>query len=210
MAFALTNFQPAGGQSRAGNAPQIFTYRTADTLATVDTSGYFNSVAYNLKAGDLIHVTVVDAVAAVTAVTAVATLVVASSASGVVDTFDAHSAGGGTYALNAYLADVSTAGQIYVPVPIGGNIVSVHTALNGVIATADAVLTVKAPDGTVGTITITASGSAAGDVDTTAAAPANTEVEKGETVEIETSGASTNTIAVMITIVIATKGVDSD
>lgn len=31
MAFLLVNFQPAAGQSKAGAAPQIHTYRTEDT-----------------------------------------------------------------------------------------------------------------------------------------------------------------------------------
>ena len=42
MAYSSTNLQPIGGQSKAGNAPQIWSYTTTDAHGTVDTSGYFN------------------------------------------------------------------------------------------------------------------------------------------------------------------------
>ena len=66
-----------------------------------------------------------------------------------------------------YIADVSTAGQIYVPIPeeFAGEVVEIRSALNGAIGTADATLTPKI-GGTAmtgGAITITQSGSAAGD-----------------------------------------------
>ena len=107
--------------------------------------------------------------------------------------------------LNFYIADVSTAGQIYVPVPdeFDGEVVEIRTALNGAIGTADAVLTPKI-DGTAmtnGAITITQSGSAAGDVDVSRPSGANA-VRAGQAIEIETNGASTNTVAVLGTIVI--------
>lgn len=55
MAFSATAFQPIGGQAKAGNSPQMWAYVTDDAAATVDTSGYFNSVASILKVGDLIY-----------------------------------------------------------------------------------------------------------------------------------------------------------
>jgi len=104
-----------------------------------------------------------------------------------------------------YIADVSTAGQIYVPVPdeFAGEVVEIRTALNGVIATANAVLTPKI-GGTAmtnGAITVAFSGSAAGDVDTSRPTSANS-VAAGGSIEIETNGASTNAVAVFGTIVI--------
>ena len=54
MAFSSTGFQPIGGQSKAGNAPQVWSYTTTDSAATVDTSGYFNTVASLVKVGDII------------------------------------------------------------------------------------------------------------------------------------------------------------
>ena len=104
-----------------------------------------------------------------------------------------------------YIADVSTAGQIYVPIPaeFDGDVVEIRTALNGAIATANAAITPKI-GGTAmtnGGITITQSGSAAGDVDTSNPTGANT-VRAGEAVEIETDGASTNAVAVSGVLVI--------
>lgn len=93
------------------------------------------------------------------------------------------------------IADVSTAGQIYIHIPSTGRLEMVSSVLNGAIGTADAVLTVKqsgSATATLGTITITQSGSAAGDVDTLTL---DTAVVEGDLIEIETNGASTNTIS---------------
>ena len=89
------------------------------------------------------------------------------------------------------ITDVSTAGQVYVPVPDAGKIVKVITALNGAIGTANAVLTLKIGGTAVtgGTVTITQSGSAAGDVDSCVPTAAN-EVLEDDAIEIETNGAS--------------------
>lgn len=105
----------------------------------------------------------------------------------------------------AYLANVSTAGQIYIPIneAMAGEVIEIRTALNGAIATANAVLTPKI-GGTAmtnGTVTITQSGSAAGDVDVSRPTGLRT-VAAGDTIEIETNGASTNTVSVHIMITI--------
>jgi hypothetical protein len=55
MAFNADNLMLAAG-SKAGNAPQMWTYKTNDLGTAVDGSGYFNSVASLLKVGDLIYV----------------------------------------------------------------------------------------------------------------------------------------------------------
>jgi hypothetical protein len=109
------------------------------------------------------------------------------------------------HTLTFIIDDVSTAGQVYVPVPdeFGGEVVEIRTALNGAITGADATLTAKL-GGTAmtnGTITITQSGSAAGDVDTARPSGAN-HVSAGEAIEIETDGGSTGTVRVFGTIVI--------
>ena len=54
MAFIATNFQLIGGQAKAGNAPQMWSYTTDDAATAVDTAGYFNAVASIVKPGDLI------------------------------------------------------------------------------------------------------------------------------------------------------------
>jgi hypothetical protein len=56
MAYSSTGLNAAGGQSKAGNAPQIWTYTSADAIATVNTSGYFNDASSLLKVGDIIYV----------------------------------------------------------------------------------------------------------------------------------------------------------
>jgi hypothetical protein len=55
MAYNSTGLNLASG-SKAGNAPQFWTYKTADLITAVDGSGYFNSAASLLKVGDLMYV----------------------------------------------------------------------------------------------------------------------------------------------------------
>jgi hypothetical protein len=55
MAFSADGFATIAA-SKAGNAPSIYSYKTADTQATVNTVGYFNSIASLLKVGDIIFV----------------------------------------------------------------------------------------------------------------------------------------------------------
>jgi len=54
MAFSATGFNAVGGQSKAGNAPCIYTYSSTDAQSVIRASGYFNTVASILKVGDLI------------------------------------------------------------------------------------------------------------------------------------------------------------
>ena len=56
MAYAVAGLQPIGGQSKAGNAPQIWSYTSSDAKTDIDASGYFNSASDLLKVGDLIYV----------------------------------------------------------------------------------------------------------------------------------------------------------
>jgi len=54
MAFSSTGLNSAGSQSKAGNAPQMWTYTTTDAIGDVNTAGYFNSIASLVKVGDII------------------------------------------------------------------------------------------------------------------------------------------------------------
>ena len=58
MAFDRDGWNPIGGQSRKGNAPQMWSYTApgTDAIADINSEGYFNSAADDLKVGDLIHV----------------------------------------------------------------------------------------------------------------------------------------------------------
>jgi hypothetical protein len=53
MPFAADGFNTHGA-SKAGNAPSVHTYSTADAIADVNTTGYFNAVASILRVGDII------------------------------------------------------------------------------------------------------------------------------------------------------------
>lgn len=81
MAYSSTGLNAAGGQSKAGNAPQIWTYTSADAIATVNTSGYFDGASSLLKVGDIIFV--YDS-----ATPTMSIVFVLSNASGVVDVSD--------------------------------------------------------------------------------------------------------------------------
>jgi len=82
MAFDAAGFATYSASKR-GNAPSMYGYKTADTIATVNTEGYFNALANTLEVGDVIHCVTS------TGSTAVVTLVyVVSNASGVVDVTD--------------------------------------------------------------------------------------------------------------------------
>jgi hypothetical protein len=81
MAFNADGFSTIAA-SKAGNAPSMYSYKTADTQATVNTAGYFNSVSSLVKVGDIIFV--YDS----TTPSLVLTYVNAVSAAGVVDIAD--------------------------------------------------------------------------------------------------------------------------
>jgi hypothetical protein len=52
MALTRATLQRIGSQNNGSIS--VFTYKTADTLATVDGSGYFNGASDLLKVGDMI------------------------------------------------------------------------------------------------------------------------------------------------------------
>lgn len=109
-----------------------------------------------------------------------------------------------SYFLTGEIEDISTAGQIYIACPDGGEVVQIWSVINGAIATADAVLTPKIGGTAItgGAITVATASSAAGDVDTSIPTAANT-VATGGTIEIETGGQSTNTVKCFITVEIS-------
>jgi len=66
--------------SKAGNAPQMWTYQSADAIGDIDGAGYFNDASSILKVGDLIYV-----YSSVGGSAAYGFVVVNSNSSGVVD-----------------------------------------------------------------------------------------------------------------------------
>jgi hypothetical protein len=82
MAYSATGFSTIGA-SKAGNSPSLYAYATTDTIADVNTSGYFNSLANILSVGD-----VIIARTSTGGTQALTLVFVASNASGVVDVTD--------------------------------------------------------------------------------------------------------------------------
>ena len=82
MAYDSAGFTTFGAAKR-GTAPAMYGYKTADTIATVNTEGYFNDLSDTLEVGDLIYCVTS------TGGTAVCTLTqVLSNTGGVVDVAD--------------------------------------------------------------------------------------------------------------------------
>lgn len=137
---------------------------------------------------------------------------VSSAASGAV--YIADGAGSGTWTvadtlnkviLTCRLTDVSTASSVYVVAPIAGTVSKIYSALQGPITVADSVVTasIGGVNLTNGSLTVAYSGSAAGDVDS-CTPTANNTVTAGQAIKITTDGASTDTAALVLTIVIDT------
>ena len=95
------------------------------------------------------------------------------------------------------LDDISTAGSAFAPIPYAGTITSIQTIIDGAIATDDADLTTEingvAVTGSL--IIVDNSSSAAGVVDSATPTAANA-VVVGDSLELITDGASTNTVKV--------------
>ena len=107
------------------------------------------------------------------------------------------------YFLTSTIADISTASSTFVPVPDGGKVIKIITALQGAIGTANAAITFEIGGVAItgGAITVTQSGSAAGDIDTGEPTAANDVAEDGS-IEMITDGSSSNTIKLVVTFVI--------
>ena len=71
-----------------GNGHKDWHYRTDDTIATVNTAGYFNEVAGVMSLGDNIQVDIVTAPAAPTAISAKHLVYVNANSGTVVDVTD--------------------------------------------------------------------------------------------------------------------------
>jgi len=80
MAYSSDGFNVIGA-AKKGNAPSMYTYTSADAIADVNTTGYFNALSDTLAVGDIIFVH--DS-----ATPTMSIVVVLSNASGVVDVSD--------------------------------------------------------------------------------------------------------------------------
>ncbi len=83
MAFARAGWNPIGGQSRKGSAPQVWSYTSTDAQTVIRASGYFNSVSADVAVNDVIF-----CVSASGGTPVVSISYVNANASGVVDVTD--------------------------------------------------------------------------------------------------------------------------
>lgn len=97
----------------------------------------------------------------------------------------------------------ATAAVKRIASPVAGDIVAIHTVLNGALAAGNATLTAKigAAAVTDGVVTIAQSGSAAGDVDATAPSAANT-VAVGSVISLTAGGTNTADVTASVIVVI--------
>ena len=107
------------------------------------------------------------------------------------------------YFITAEIEDISTASSTFVPVPDGGRIIKIITALQGAISGGNAAISFEIGGTAVtgGGITVAHSGSAAGDVDTAIPTAANEVAEDG-TIEMITDGGSTGAKILYVTFII--------
>ena len=128
---------------------------------------------------------------------------VASASSG--DVYLANGSGSGTWTsrqaiLTVQFPDISTASNLYVPIPYAGTVTKIQSALTAAISGGDAVFTVTNSSGSsMGTLTITQSGSAAGDVDTLTPSSNNT-VAAGSFIKIACAGAPSSHVETCIVV----------
>ncbi len=102
--------------------------------------------------------------------------------------------------LTVQFPDISSASNLYVPIPYAGTITKIQSALTAAISGGDAVFTISNSAGSsMGTLTITQSGSAAGDVDTLAPSSNNT-VTASDYIKIACNGGATSHVECVIVI----------
>ncbi len=123
--------------------------------------------------------------------------------------YKANGSGSGTWSsqttrsvFTVHLADLSSAENIYCPIPFGGTVSRVTSALEGSIAGGDVTVTVKnSSAATMGTITVTQSGSAAGDIDSLDPSSNNT-VTDNDYILIQTDGGASTHVDFMVSVVV--------
>lgn len=55
MAFSSTGWNTIAA-NKSGNAPSLYSYKSADTQATINTAGYFNTVSTLVNVGDVLFI----------------------------------------------------------------------------------------------------------------------------------------------------------
>lgn len=106
------------------------------------------------------------------------------------------------YVLSGVIDDISTAGQVYLPIPkeFAGEVYELVATLNNAITVADATLTVKVGATTVGTLVVPFTASAAGT--TVTASFSGDNAPAGGAIEVETNGGSTTAAKCYVSVVV--------
>lgn len=101
-----------------------------------------------------------------------------------------------------HFSDLSSAENIYCPIPFGGTVSRVTSVLEGSIAGGDVIVTVKnSSAATMGTLTVTQTGSAAGDIDSLEPTTNNT-VTDNDYILIQTNGGASTHVDFMVSFVV--------
>lgn len=133
---------------------------------------------------------------------------VASASSG--EVYVSNGSGSGTWVdnrrsvLTVHFSDLSSAENIYCPIPFGGTVSRVTSVLEGSIAGGDVTVTFKnSSAATMGTLTVTQTGSAAGDIDSLDPTTNNT-VTDNDYILIQTNGGASTHVDFMVSFVVET------
>jgi len=175
------------------NRKVYFYSSTADALATIVAADYFLGFTDQLDVGDVIIIE--DSSGAVTTRRVSATSATTVTVAAMDDQ---------KIYLTGRIADISTAGQVYLVSPVAGKVTGIRSVISAAITVADATLTGKINGAAItgGAVTVAFTGSAPGDTDTATPTAANS-VAAGGNIEIETNGGSTTasecTVVVEIT-----------
>jgi hypothetical protein len=189
MAFNSLYFAALGNQSKRGSAPQKYTYRTTDDVATITGNNYFSDISTLLEVNDEIEVEIVDSVSAPTIRNGNTQLAIVIKVSNLIV---AQEISVNKRVLVATLADVSTASTKALTSGIAGVITKITTYLGGAITVGDSALTfdIGGVAITNSAITVATAGSALGVIDTSSPTAART-LAAGDILTATTDGNST-------------------
>lgn len=183
MAFLIKNFSPVGANAKKGSSPQVFSYKSSDTIETIIHSGYFNEVKDLLVSGDIIIIhgnndtIIVNVVSTNDPVSVIVSDLTAD------------------FSIQGYLEDVSTASSVYIPVSKAGYLRKVNAVLNADVSTADAVISVYHNTDFITSFTIPSTATAGYLISDFFV---ETRVEAGDLIRYETDGGSTGTASLSI------------
>ncbi len=182
MAFSKTNYDPTCSGSK-GSPPRIHSYKSTDTLATIEASGYFNTVADMIRSGDLM---VVYSSAVSGGGVKIYTLV---NTANVITSVGTNVGGNGAVRLPFFInqVDLLAATSAELVAPIAGRITKLVTTVQVAVTTGGAVTVEVAGVAVDGLSIAVANGATKGTIqsDTPTAAHATAVVAVGDRIEIQ-------------------------